>query len=121
MALGAVCLASLSLLGACGDGPSGPPPVTGVRLINTGPASSILLPPGIPLTIQVEVYDSNFNLLPTPPRTAFIWRARTPQLLPSRRMASFGSSPEQRPPTRRRSSRSTGPDGHSGCPTMRKH
>jgi alpha-tubulin suppressor-like RCC1 family protein len=69
------CLALLVLLAACGDGPSEPPPVTGVRLIATGPDSYIQLPPGVPLTIQVEVYDSSFNLLPTPPRTAFTWES----------------------------------------------
>jgi len=54
------CLALLVLLAACGDGLSEPPPVTGVRPIATGPDSYIHLPPGVPLTIQVEVYDSSF-------------------------------------------------------------
>jgi alpha-tubulin suppressor-like RCC1 family protein len=44
-----------------------------VRLINVGPAEAIYLAPGIPVTIQVEMYDSNFNLLPAQPRTAFTW------------------------------------------------
>ena len=65
----------VALLVACGGDPSGPQLVTGVRLINVGPAEAIYLAPGIPVTIQVEVYDSNFNLLTTPPRAAFTWES----------------------------------------------
>lgn len=69
-------LAPVVLVLAC----SGPtePRVTGVRLIGTGPASYIRLPPGVPLTIRVEVYDSGFNLLPTPPRGSFTWESSDP-------------------------------------------
>lgn len=68
----------LALLVACGDGPAEPPPLTGVRLVVTGPAQAIFLPPGIPLTIEVQVYDSSYNLLPTPPRRAFTWETSNP-------------------------------------------
>src|SRR5690348_4258523 len=69
-------LAPVILVLAC----SGPtePRVIGVRRIGTGPASHIRLPPGFPLTIRVEVYDSSFNLLPTPPRTSFTWETSDP-------------------------------------------
>jgi alpha-tubulin suppressor-like RCC1 family protein len=71
-----LCGLLLALLAACGDGPSGP--VAGVRLLNAGPSEAIWLPPGVPVRLQVEVYDSNFNLLPTPPRAAFTWESSNP-------------------------------------------
>lgn len=68
-------------IAACGDGPGGPDPVTGVRRINVGPSTSIALPPGIPVTLEVELYDSSFNLMPTPPRTAFTWESSKPEVV----------------------------------------
>jgi alpha-tubulin suppressor-like RCC1 family protein len=75
---GAVSGSVLALLLACsGDGPAGPPPGE-VEFILTGPNSEIRLPPGVPLTIQLQVLDKDANFLPLPPRTAFTWESSDP-------------------------------------------
>jgi hypothetical protein len=99
---GALSASSLTLLLACGsDGPSGPPQGT-VEFILVGPNSPIRLPPGVPLTIQLQVLDKDANFLALPPRTAFTWESSDPSVATVNRTGVVLAQPTAVPGTETR-------------------